>query len=221
MHGPPYVEGNFSYVPYGEAGFIILDVSDVTKPKFVSRLDFSPPFKAVRAVHSAFPLPGRHLAIVIGEASGAHCTQPLAPSAIVDIADPKNPRLISLFPVPIPPPNSPYRDFCEKDGRFGPHNINHHQHSRFVEKNENRVYLTYDNAGLRVFDISSAFLPREVAYFIPPVPGILANRRSPTTLARGGCTTCTSVEDVLVDIRGYIYITDSNQGLWILRLSGG
>jgi myo-inositol-hexaphosphate 3-phosphohydrolase len=27
-------------------------------------------------------------------------------------------------------------------------------------------------------------------------------------------------EDVVVDIRGFIYITDKNQGLWILRYTG-
>ena len=27
-------------------------------------------------------------------------------------------------------------------------------------------------------------------------------------------------EDVLVDRRGFIYITDKNQGLWILRYTG-
>jgi hypothetical protein len=27
-------------------------------------------------------------------------------------------------------------------------------------------------------------------------------------------------EDVLVDTRGYIYITDKNWGMWILRYSG-
>jgi hypothetical protein len=27
-------------------------------------------------------------------------------------------------------------------------------------------------------------------------------------------------EDVLVDARGYIYLTEKNQGLWILRYGG-
>jgi len=27
-------------------------------------------------------------------------------------------------------------------------------------------------------------------------------------------------EDVLVDARGYIYLTEKNQGLWILRYTG-
>jgi len=30
----------------------------------------------------------------------------------------------------------------------------------------------------------------------------------------------TSTEDVVVDARGYIYITDKNQGVWILKYAG-
>jgi len=222
LHGPPYVVDNLAYIPYGQAGLVILDIKDATKPQLVSRLDFHPPFGSTSVgTHTALPLKGRGLAIVSSEAIRFQCDEPLPFAGIVDIKDPKNPRLLSLLPVPVPPPDSPYRNFCEKPGRFGPHNTNHHQHSRFVDHNENILYFTYFNAGLRVFDISDARLPREVAYFIEPTPGKLANRRSPANLARLGCTSCTIAEDVLVDTRGYIYLTDSNQGLWILRLSGG
>ena len=30
----------------------------------------------------------------------------------------------------------------------------------------------------------------------------------------------TQSEDVLVDRRGFIYLTDKNQGLWVLRYTG-
>ena len=235
LHGPPYVVDNLAYISYGQAGMVIVDISDVTKPQFVSRLDFHPPFGSMPGVgtHSVLPLKGRGLAIVLSEAIHFQCDEPTPFAAIVDIKDPKNPRLISLLPVPVPPPDSPFRNFCEKPGRFGPHNTNHHQHSRFTDHNENMAYIAYDNAGLRVFDISDARLPREVAYFIEPIPGKLANRKSPAHLARrfdeggptdeakgGWCPLCIQAEDVVVDTRGYIYLTDSGQGLWILRLSG-
>ena len=243
LHGPPYVVDNLAYISYGQAGMVIVDISDVTKPQFVGRLDFHPPFGSTSVgTHSVQPLKGRGLAVVLTESVVVNgCDdksevptfwsagpikplrqvdmQPVSLAGIVDIKDPKNPRLISILPVPVPPPDSPYKNFCEKQGRFGPHNLNRH-HSRFVDSNENMVYIAYDNAGLRVFDISDARLPREVAYFIQPMPGPAANRRSPANLARGACPLCIMTEDVLVDTRGNIYLTDSNQGLWILRLSG-
>jgi hypothetical protein len=74
------------------------------------------------------------------------------------------------------------------------------------------MYLTYFNAGLRVFDISNARLPREVGYFIPPDP-VKRYGPVPTRLVE-------QTEDVLVDRRGYVYVTNKNQGLWILRYTG-
>ena len=74
------------------------------------------------------------------------------------------------------------------------------------------VYLTYFNAGLRIYDVSTPTAPREVGYFLPPDP----TRRYgtlPTKLVAQS-------EDVLVDARGYIYLTEKNQGLWILRYTG-
>lgn len=74
------------------------------------------------------------------------------------------------------------------------------------------VFLTYFNAGLRVVDISDARLPREVGWFVPPDP---AMRRGalPTRLVAQS-------EDVLVDRRGYIYLTDKNHGLYVLTCEG-
>lgn len=43
LHGPPYVAGNHAYLPYGAAGMIILDISDVSRPEQIGCLRFSPP----------------------------------------------------------------------------------------------------------------------------------------------------------------------------------
>ena len=40
LHGPAYPEGNRSYLGYGAAGMVILDTSDITLPKLVSRWRF-------------------------------------------------------------------------------------------------------------------------------------------------------------------------------------
>ena len=213
LHGPPYVVGNTAYLPYGAAGLVILDISDVAKPRQVGRLDFSPPFLRNIGAHSVLPFPGRGLAVVLSEAIQEDCREPLNHASVVDISNPANPTLMSLMPVPMPPPGAPYRNFCEKGGRFGPHNLHMLYHSPFVEKRDELVYVTYFNAGLRIYDISDPRLPVEVGYFIPPDP----TRRYGTKPER---VLVAQSEDVLVDARGYIYVSHKNQGIWILRYTG-
>lgn len=70
--------------------------------------------------------------------------------------------------------------------------------------------MAYFNAGLRVFDISDERSPMEVGYFVPPDP---LERRGP--LPASGLAT--SSEDVLVDSRGNIFLSDKNHGVYVLR----
>jgi hypothetical protein len=210
FHGPAYPSGDRLYLGYGSAGMVILDVSDMSLPRLVGRLGFHPPFGGALPCHTVLPLARRNLALVDSEAIAEDCQEPLNYAGIVDISDEKNPRLISLLPVPVPPPGSPYKNFCEKGGRFGPHNFHHSQHQPHFEDRDDRVYLTYFNAGLRVYDISDPYLPKEIAYYVPPDPkkriGPLPRRKL-----------VVQSEDVIVDRRGYIYMTHKNQGLYILR----
>lgn len=76
---------------------------------------------------------------------------------------------------------------------------------------ENRVFLSYFNAGLRVYDIRDERMPREIAYFVPRDP---ETRLGPLPRSRLVCQT----EDVIVDARRNIFISDKNQGIHVLRL---
>ena len=212
LHGPPYVVGSLAYLSYGAAGLVILDIADPAHPKLVGQLPYTPPFLGFIGVHSVLPLPSRKIAVVNSEAIREDCKEPLNQASLVDIPDPAKPTLLSLFPLPVPPADAPYKDFCEKGGRFGPHNQNQLQHNPSVERSDKLVYLTYFNAGLRIVDISDARAPREVGYFIPPDP---TKRYGPLPTKLVSQT-----EDVLVDARGYIYVTEKNQGLWIVRYTG-
>src|SRR5450759_59977 len=117
---------------------------------------------------------------------------------------------MSIFPLPVPPKGLPYTDFCDKGGRFGPHNTNQHWHSPDVQKQGDLVYMTYFNAGLQLFDIKDPRMPKIVGYFIPPQP---TKRVGPMPASK----LVTQTEDVLVDRRGNIYVTDKQWGLWIVR----
>ncbi|MBC8072728.1 MAG: hypothetical protein IAG13_30690 [Deltaproteobacteria bacterium] len=212
LHGPPVIEGNRAWLPYGAAGLVVLDIADVTRPRQIAQLRFSPPFHALLGCHGVLPLAAQGIAYVNSEATSygkgaAHF------AGIVDIRDLARPQLISLFPEPIPADGASYRSFSERPGWSGPHNINQLQHNPAVQRQTDLFYIAHFNAGLRVYDVSHPRLPREVGWFLPPDP---TDRLGP--MPEGPLVTQT--EDVLVDRRGNIFITDKNQGLWVLRYTG-
>jgi hypothetical protein len=214
LHGPAHVDGDRAYLPYGHGGLVILDVADPTRPTQVSRLDFGPAWGSRLGVHTALPLPDRNLVVVNTEAIEERCQEPLNFAVLVDVTDETAPRVVSMLPLPAPPPDAPYPNFSHRGGRFGPHNQHHHNHLPFLLHDDQMVYLTYFNAGLRLFDISDPLLPREVAWYLPDDP---TTRRGPLPAT----ALTSSSEDVLVDVRGYVYLTDKNHGLQILRRTGG
>jgi hypothetical protein len=219
FHGPAIIEGNTAYLGYSNE-VAILDISDIAHPRTISELKVSPPFTVGGGipVHDVLYVPGKNLLYAHSEATTGDnpnsepCSGGFWLSGLIDIKDPAKPRLMSLFPVPVPPKDAPYTDFCDKGGRFGPHNTNVEYHLPDVEKADNLIYATYFNAGLRIFNIEDPRLPKEVGWFIPPTP---TKRMGPipTKLV-------TQTEDVLVDTRGNIYITDKQWGLFVLRYTG-
>jgi hypothetical protein len=101
-----------------------------------------------------------------------------------------------VFPVP-------QGDFCDKGGRFGPHNVHEPKPGTLIDGDT--VYLTYFNAGLRVFDVHDPSAPTEIAYYVPDPP---AGQPTP------------QLNDVLVGPDGLIYVTDRlGGGLYILEMS--
>jgi hypothetical protein len=209
LHGPAHVEGNRAYLSYGDGGGMILDVSDIKAPRMVSQLAFRG-LTSRQGIHTYLPLARRKLALINDEAIAESGEENLNLAGIVDIADEKEPRLISLFPQPLPPEETGCKNFFAKGGRFGPHNQHHPNHQPCLEDRDDLAYLTYFNAGLRVYDIRDPRAPKEIAYFIPPDPVERIGARPSKLVAQ--------VEDVLVDRRGVIYLSEKNQGIFILRL---
>ena len=118
---------------------------------------------------------------------------------------PQNPVSISTFPTPAE------ADYKSKGGHFGPHNIHENRPGSFVSSQ--LIFATYQNAGIRVFDMSDAFIPKEVGALVPPQPSTLADTRP--NRAR-----VIQSADVFVDAKGLIYATDYNAGLYILEFKG-
>lgn len=183
---------NRAYLGYWDAGLIILDITDVSDPKLVSRLSWAP--EDGKCTHTALPLPERNLVVVTDESTRDRCQEPPKYVRVIDINDEKNPRVLAKFPVP-------KGDFCKKGLRFGPHNLHENRPGSF--RSDSLIFATYFNAGIRVYDLTDPCKPVEIDSYIPEAaPGAEAIQ----------------INDVYVEENGLIYLTDRvGGGIYILQ----
>jgi len=135
---------------------------------------------------------------------------------MVDVSDPTNPVLIAEFPYPEVPEGFPYKNFQQLglgvNGPFGPHNLHEPMSNKpWLEQRGDRVYCCYFHAGLRVYDVSDEFVPKELGFFIPP------NQTRPSTMPGPKLAT---TEDLCVDDRGNMFVMTSNDGMYVVRMLG-
>jgi hypothetical protein len=175
--------GTIAYANFGAFGMIVLDLSDIRHPKPIGR--YVHPLEATGGIpyHTIYPIISdakhprlRDLVIAIFEATESDCREPFHTSYLISVKDPRNPKLVGMFPRPVPPPDAPYADFCQARGRFGSHNAQSWLAPGLMRPDF--VALTYFVAGLRIYDISDPTDPKEVAWFVPARDGEIENFNS-------------------------------------------
>jgi hypothetical protein len=164
--------GNRGYGAWRDGGLTVHDLSDPLRPVLISHVNWSPPFPG--GTHTALPLPGRNLVVVADEANAEQGAKGTFYTWIVDVRAPQQPVPIATLPTPRD------RDFCQR-GTFGPHNLHENRPGSF--HSEETVFATYNNAGVRVFDIRDQFVPREIASWVPPSPRRMVDPRPNVTAA--------------------------------------
>jgi hypothetical protein len=184
-----------------DGGVTLMDVSDRLNPKLLAHDNLCPPFAG--HTHNCLPLPGRGLMFVVEEALFDSCGDGVKRNWVYDIREPTNPVTIASTPLPSD------TDYVAKGGQFGPHNV--HENRSEAYQSEEIMFVSYQNAGVRVYDISDPFRPEEVAACVPPAPKTMLD---PTPREKPVIDTV----DVFVDKQGLAYATDMNAGLYIMEV---
>jgi hypothetical protein len=183
------------------AGFSILDVTELAKPRCVGSYNYHPLFP--EPTHTVRPLPvrynGQRIAISIDEEEQAQSASEEAARRgrahacllTFDVTDPGAIKPLAQFQVS--ELDSPFGRVPGR--RFGAH--------QFAERSDGTlVYAAWFGGGLRIIDVADPLAPKEVGWFVPePVGG----RSAPQS------------NDVTLDDRGLIYLVDRDAGFDILE----
>jgi len=197
------IAGETAYSSWRDGGLALLDITDRSQPSLIAHRNWSPPFGG--GTHTALPLPGRALLIVVDEATADNLADGLKHVWVFDIREKSNPISIATLPTP------DEADYRTKGRHFGPHNLHENRPGSFVS--ESVIFATYQNAGLRAFDISDAFRPRQIGAFVPAPPKRLMDPRP-------GSLRVNQTADVYVRSDGLAFTVDYNGGLDISQFTG-
>jgi len=222
-HHPVVDEDNKRlYVGYRGAGqAAAFDISNPAQPKLLWEIDLNPPHRGPHTVspivYNTVPNFGkaalpRTYAFVVDEAGGAADMAPCpggvrSGSYMLDITNESKPFPVSVWQVPV-------GNFCEKGGRFGPHQSAETVNGKINRFEDKLAWLAYFNAGIRIVDLSNPYRIEEVGYYIPKI-----NKNShPISKDQ---KTAIQINDVDIDHRGLVYASDRvGTGLFILEYTG-
>ena len=200
---PPMSPGDTAYVTWRDGGLSLVDVSDQRNPRTIVHRNWCPPDGG--GTHNALPLPDRDLLVVVDEAVQDQCADGMKFTWLFDIREPTNPISIATVPTP------PEIDYVAKGAHFGPHNVHGNRPGSFVSSE--RIFTTYQNAGVRVFDIRNPHQPAEIGALVAPPPTKMMDIRT-------GRARVIQSADIFVDRDQLVYCTDTNAGLYIMEMTG-
>ncbi len=189
----PLRQGDRLYVSYWHHGLFILDIADLSRPRLVAGVNSSPAHP--HPTHTCLPIPtslkGRRIMVVADEDVAKLRPSSPAFAWVYDITDERQPMPIATIDVP----------GLDQDGAPQPPMTGCHQPSeRF---SGSIIPFAWFAQGMRLMDIADPFRPREIGCYEPDPPE--------------GCARASS-NDVTMDFRGLIYLTDRQRGVDIIEV---
>lgn len=213
-------ENNRVYGSYLTGGNVLAcDIGNINLPEVVWHIDTSLPY---RGTHNVIPivydkvpnfgegaLP-RTYALVCDEGVGGdiQCTNPVRTKAYVfDITNAET----TGEPFPVETWQVPDGKYCEKGGRFGPHQFAETKDGKINRFEDKLAYFAYFNAGMRVVDISDPYNLKEVGYVVPDAAPLSFPISTGQPIVH-------QANDVDLDYRGIAYVSDRvGGGLWVFK----
>jgi len=196
------LDGTLAYGAWRDGGLQIVETAGA-QPRLVGGL--RPESWGGGNTHTTLPLPGRDLVVAADESVQDHQADGVRRIWLIDVADRAQPRPIAPLPVP------GEQDFPALGGIFGPHNL--HENRPGTWQSEDTVFATYQNAGVRVYDISDPRAAAEIAYLVPPGPARNIDPRASRALAPQS-------SDLVVSAEGIVFASDLNAGLSLMQFEG-
>jgi len=218
MHYPT-VYGNIAYLSYRQGGLVTLDVSDIKNPKLLSRLDYLVPgfddptmpesmkkfpldTTAYGNAHSAKLVPGRKDLLWLTD---EYFSCPYGHLRMVDVSDPRKPKIISHFLYPentaCDPANPGRSATPARFPRRGPS-------THIGNVRDGVLFLAWYGMCARAIDIHDPLHPVEAGHFVYQIDS--------SKPQYAGCDTY----DIELGQNGLLYVSDGTSGLRVLKYTG-
>jgi hypothetical protein len=192
--------GDRCYAAWFGLGAVILDISDITMPMPIAQFNYD----WGGMTHTFLPIKDRKFAVLVNEWKHTY---------MVDIRDEVHPKVVAMFPLAS-------RDLMKRGTlrahpEIGPaiHNIHENYPGPDSFRSNDIIFACCGPAGLRIYDVSDPYRVEEVGSYVPGTPAKQYDPRGPLYWG-------VDVEDIWVDNKGLIYLSDWNGGLRIVEFNG-
>ncbi|KAB8027771.1 hypothetical protein [Fluviispira multicolorata] len=205
--------GKYGYAAMGGFGFYIVDISNPSKMKTISHLDF--PLNVSGTVGDNIDVSKVETTGMVyysGYPLAEDCHEPYKDIYAIDVRDPKKPKIAFTLPRPMPAKSALFTDYCQRRGSFGP------KRSGYVSINTgkpNQRYLPYAfyNAGVQIFDLKDKNNVKISAYFVPKMAGEFLGSDGKTKVSSDPSN---PVHSILVEWDRNLIWAFSNHGIYVL-----
>ena len=192
-------QGNRAYGAVSNLGGAIIDISNIKRPTLIKSFEMDG--TRTHPNHTFLPIKDRKFAIMDHE---------MRHGWMLDISNEMRPYVISMFPYPP-------KELLERGygWPWGPslHNIHENCPGSDSYRSDDRIYTACGAAGLRIYDVSDPYRIEEIGYYVPGTPKVYYDPRGPEWQGM-------DVNEVWVDKKGIMYISQYNNGLEIVEFTG-